>query len=459
MAFCVGCGDTLSDVDQFCASCGRPAEGAKPADPSGATGVPAVSVPEWLTAGWGVSVAWALGAVLTGIVIMYAISVVLVVGLALSLSGDGIGLGMIDWGQQLKSPIFVWLGLHGAVSGSAMWLTSIAWIVAAFLITARFGMGIRTIADSIPSRIVSAAIMAGKTALVYASIVLVFLIVLDPGATSVGGNFASIGGSYLDWEPGGAFFSTLLVVFLATWGIRWWNSRVLSQERETGSVQQLVVAGFSGTWRILALSVFGLLAFGFVGFAIELLRFDLDVFSWLASVLMTFVVAFGLLAGLDIGMAMFASAMQFFRGDGLVADAVLGSPGWIIAGTVIVAAAFLWGGHRAARATGSVTLSRILQASGLAGLGVTAAFIVASIIMGGRIPEIRAGIGLSLLWTLVAVGGGLIHAQSVGALQEVMPESGGAAPIGAPVEKTCPTCSAALPADASFCAECGNAVD
>lgn len=459
MAFCVGCGDALSDDSQFCASCGRPVDEGMPGGSTQPTlATPTVGVPDWVGAGWGTAVGWAFGAALIGLALMAVISLVLVVGLTLSLAGNDVGLGHIDWGEQLKNPFFLWLGLHGAFPDVPMWLTAIGWILVAFMLGARFGLGKGVVSDGVPSPAISAAILAAKTALVYAGVVLLAMIMFSPEATTVNERFIGLGTGYLDWEFGGAFFSSLFVSFAAAWGIRWWVTRSSRSAPAPGSVLELLAAAASGTWRILVVAVFGLLAFGFVGFAIELLGANLGVLDWFGNVLMTFVVAMGLLVGLDIGMAMFASAMQFFQGDSLVSEAVLGDPTWVIAGTVIVAVAFLWGGHRAARRTGSDVLSRIVQASALAGIGVTAAFVVASIIMGRVMPEMETGIGLSLLWTIVAVGGGLIYAQSVGALQTVLPDSAASGATGYDGGKVCGTCSTALPADAKFCASCGSTI-
>lgn len=451
MAFCMGCGDELAPGDRFCASCGRPAEG--PAT-SGATvstsSAASVEVPTWLSQGWGQSTTRAVGAGLIGIVAQYAVGIILLFGLIATLGGDA---SAIDWGQTLKTPFFVWLGMHGAVEGNAMWLTAIAWIVSALYLTRRFGWGTPPAESDSQHPLLALAIGSAKTAVLYALFIVIFLIVLDPIGVS-SGSIVGPSGFAGGWNPAGAFFSTLLVVLIGTLGIDAYAQR--PKELGTGAIG-LVRAGIRGSMTILLTSIVGLLAFVLVGAMLDMIGTGDEFLGWLGSVLMWLMVAILAWAGIDVGLALMASAMGFFPDDtGYSAvESILGDPAWLIAGSAVVAVAFAWGGYRAARSSGSTELSRLLQASGLAGIGVTVTFVLASFVVGSRIEEIKGGIGLSLLWTIVALGGGLLFAQSIGALQSVMPTT--SATGEAEPDKACGDCGAANPSDAAFCANCGSA--
>ena len=410
-----------------------------------------MTVPLWLAEGWGSAATRAFGAGVIGVAIQYAIGLVLAFGVAASVQGSS--AANIDWGQILKTPFFVWLSMHGAVEGNAMWITAIAWIVVSFYLARRFGLGESSPVSQTGSPLLSSAIRASKVALIYAAIVVLFLIVIDPIGVSYGSSIGPAGFA-VAWEPAGAFFSTLFVAFLAVWGLEVYAKR---PDTPGDGVVGLLRSALGGSVTVLSVGVLGLLVFVLVGGILELLGADLGILGWLGSVLITMLVAIVLWAGVDIGMALLASAMQFFRDDsgGGFAQGILGDPAWLIAGSAIVVVAFAWGGYRAARSTGSKELSRILQASGLAGLGVAVAFALASFIVGSRIEEIKSGIGLSLLWTIVALGGGLIYAQSVGVLESALPTV--AAAPSADVGKACTNCGTGLPMDAAFCAECGSA--
>ncbi len=454
MAFCMGCGAELPEDDQFCASCGRPAAGgSRPAATAGASGGGSVTVPLWLAEGWGSAAGRALGAGAIGVAIQYAIGLVLAFGVVALAQGSSFGASSIDWGQILKNPFFMWLGMHGAVEGAAMWLTSIVWIVVSFHLAGRFGLSGSRVASQDGSPLLSSAIYAFKAALIYATAVVVFLVVFEPtGATF--NSAINTSGFAVAWEPAGAFFSTVFVAFLAVWGLDTYARR--SDESGDGAVG-LVRSALGGTVTILSVGIIGLLVFVLIGGVLETLDSGTGILGWIGGVLITMLVAIVFWAGIDVGMALMGSAMQFFRDDtaGGFAQGILGDPGWLIAGSAIVVVAFAWGGYRAARSTGSKDLNRLLQASGLAGLGVALAFTLASFVVGSRIEEIKSGIGLSLLWAIVALGGGLIYAQSVGVLESALPTI--AAAQGADVGKACANCGTGLPKNAAFCAKCGSA--
>jgi hypothetical protein len=473
MAFCVECGSGIAADDQFCANCGSSVVavessadgGFKPHGPAtrSNTSVGTVEVPDWVTGGWGPAATWAAGAAIAGLLIQYAIVVVIILGTLLVTASSGFGFGGIDWSELLRLPVYVWLGMHGAVEGTGMWLTSIAWIAVAFYLTRRLGPQQSESDGAFKSVPAMTALDAAKGALVYSGIVLVGLIFLDPIPMS--SPFGIAPGYSPGWQPAVAFFSSFVVAFGVMWGLNWYSASG-RRASDPDAEPNLLLAGLSGTLRILAVAIVGLLALVAIGGLLQAIGDTGEILGWVGWFLLTIFVAMILLAGLDVGMVLFEEAMAFFpsSGDQIAYGAVGGNPRWLLIGTAIVAVAFLMGGYWAARKSRSSNLTRLLQSSGIAGLGVVVAFVIASLVLGGRVPEIRAGIGLSIIWSLVAVVGGGIYARSIGlsvvpnvqvASSSVAASTRGGSNDGS--ARTCPDCGDPVDENDKFCGSCGHA--
>lgn len=451
MAHCHNCGTTLTDEDRFCGVCGTPVEAH---DPESATTM-TVNVPEWLTTDWGPAAKWAAAAVLIALIGHFVILTVLFLGLNVV---SGFDLGSFDWGEFLMIPVRVMLSMHGAVEGSSTWITGIAWILGSILITYRI-----VSMEALPnlpggSRWISAATRAAKMALVYAGILMVAMIVFDPAPVGFG-EFIGPGGFSVDWNPAAGFFTTILIVSIAATLTLMLKAREPRQQSEQYSIW---MAGLKGTFRILMIGTLGIISF-FLLAGLLILIGDVDEFftQVVGTLLLLLVTAFAW-AGIDLGLLLMAEAMRFFSDDAALSggNSVFGTSGegWILFATAIVAIAFLAGGHLAARLSGSRDLSRLVQAAAIAGGGVAVTYIVATAVIGNTVDSIDAGIGLSILWTLVSLGGALIYAQSIGVLQQIsvnVQTSGQPAGDGG----VCPNCGVPHTPGHKFCASCGHNFD
>ena len=440
MTTCTNCGSSLAAGDQFCGACGTPSAAAGDT----ATTV-TVDVPEWLTADWGAAAKWAGAAALAAIIGHFIVLVVLFLGTSII---NGFDLSYMDWGAFLQTPVQVMLAMHGAVQEMGTWLTGIAWIAGSLFITKR------VIASDQFARVGNAnpwatiSMRAFKVALIYAGIIIVGLIVFKP-ATVVGDVefFASYSPK---WNAAAGFFVTLLVVSLAAAAI------LMSLRHAPGGPRRdwgVWAAGFRGTLRILLVGMGGIFLFFLVAGLLVTISDAQDFFAEVVGGLLILLVAALAWTGIDVGLFFMAEAMRFFSGD--VSNDVFGAgskQGWFLVATLIVAVAFAVGGYRAARLTGSRQLSKMLQAAGIAGGGVALTYLVATVLVGQTLPNMGAGIGLSILWTVVAAGGALIYAQSVGALQKVNVNI----QRSIPAANTCPNCGAMRVPDQAFCANCGN---
>ena len=446
MATCTNCGANLTDTDQFCGVCGTPAAAADTA-----TAV-TVDVPEWLTADWGSAAKWAGSAALVAIVAHYAVLLVLYLGLNVT---TGFDLRGMDWGDFLLIPVRMMLGMHGAVEGGGMWITAIAWIVGSLYVT------YRVVRESLaqPSqenRWGSLALRAVKVGLVYAAIIIVALIAFDADRVNYQALFSPTGAA--DWNAAAGFFFTLLVVSLGAAYILFIKSRG-PREAETPSVWS---AGINGTLRILFIGIVGVFAFFLIAFLLEVISADGEFLKDVLGGLLIVLVALLAWAGIDIGLFFMMEAMKFFSGTLNPSEDVFSvydrgeSEPWFLVATMIVAAAFAIGGYTAARRTGSRELTPMLQAAGIAGGGVAVTYLVATAVLGDSLPGLSAGIGLSILWTALAVAGALLYAQSAGILQKININVQRSATPPAPAAGTCPSCGTPRTQEHAFCANCGT---
>ena len=98
----------------------------------------------------------------------------------------------------------------------------------------------------------------------------------------------------------------------------------------------------------------------------------------------------------------------------------------------------------------------MLQAAGVAGGGVVLTYLFATAILGDSLEGISAGIGLSILWTVLAIGGALLYAQSTGILQKININVQRSAPPPVAGGDNCPNCGTPRTQDHAFCASCGT---
>jgi len=96
-------------------------------------------------------------------------------------------------------------------------------------------------------------------------------------------------------------------------------------------------------------------------------------------------------------------------GDGLV---VLGDrPAWVFVCVAIVALAYARGGYRAAQVRGAAPLAQTVLAAASAGVLAAFVFLIAAGLGTGTAPGLAGpAFGLGLLWSAVAVLGGLWQA-------------------------------------------------
>jgi hypothetical protein len=363
-------------------------------------------------------------------------------------------MGFIDWGQFLQIPVQMMLAMHGAVEGTGTWLTGIAWIAGSLFVT-RAVIRNEPFARANGSNVwASVTLRAVKVALVYAGIIIVGLAIFDPSYTGYQ-EFFNPSTTSVRWNAAAGFFFTLLIVGLAAAGIL--TSLRRGPVRGEGGVWS---AGLSGTLRILLVGVGGVFAFFLIAGLLDLISNTDDFFAQVVGGLLILLVGALAWTGIDVGMFFTVEAMRFFSDESIITRNDVfgtgGSEGWFLVATLIVAAAFALGGYRAARLSGSRQLTKMLQAAGIAGGGVAVTFLVATAIVGDTLPNMGAGIGLSILWTAVAAGGALIYAQSVGALQTVniniqRSSSDSPSPTG-----SCSQCGADRMPEHVFCANCGN---
>jgi hypothetical protein len=451
MATCTGCGAALAAGDQFCGVCGTRA--VTPAAEPPAAKPPAavtVEVPEWLTADWGYAAKWALTAALAALIAHYIVLVVLYLGLNVL---SGFDLGQVDWGAFLQIPIQMMLAMHGAVEGSGTWLTGIAWIAGSLYITRRVvGADTSARAEVTANPWVTVALRAVKVGLVYACVIIVGVLVFDPEYV---GYQAFYTPTRLAWNAAGGFFLTLLIVSVST-------SVILLSLRRRGHSSESTIwaAGFRGTLRILFVGAGGIFTFFLLAGILELITNSDDFFKQVFGGLLILLVGALAWTGIDVGLFFMVEAMRFFTNDAVITGHDVfgtgGSEGWFLVATLIVAVAFALGGYRAARLTNSREIPKMAQAAAVAGGGIALVYLLATVVVGDTLTNLSAGIGLSILWTAVAIGGALIYAQSIGVLQKVSINVTHPANTAVDATEACPNCGASRMPDQAFCAGCGT---
>ncbi|MCJ7725806.1 MAG: hypothetical protein MUP76_05390 [Acidimicrobiia bacterium] len=357
----------------------------------------------WLPAvrlGWG-----ALG---IGLAIQYGFGVV--IGLIQALSGAG-----IDWGATLRAPLTVFLSLHGPVGGLGLWATGVGWIALSFWLAGR-GPGTER-AVSWSARLV----MALQSAVVYIVPVLLVAIAVDPEALPVDLT-VGVAGAFFDPAAYGAWNPWAVATLGSLAALVGASASVLGRRGLSGAGARMpgpVLAGFAGMRVLLATAIPAVLAVVVVGVFIEVMAGGLGI-ALGAAYLLTLLLAAFAWGGLDVGVAFMVFSMRFFGGDGFV---VLGErPAWVFVCIAVVAVAYLRGGYRAARETGPATIGRAALAAAVAGVMTAFVLMIGAALNTGTVPDLAGpAFGLGLLWSAVAVAGGLWQAG-------FRPRLGGASP-------------------------------
>jgi hypothetical protein len=345
------------------------------------------------------------------------------------------------------------MSMHGAIEGGSVTTTGLLWIGGSIYLTHRVVATEPFSTLELGNRWAASAVRAAKVSVIYAAVIAVATIVFDPEPV-VYAELLPSGG--FDWNTAAGFFTSLSLVFLATGGTLILKTRRATEASPNGSLWR---AGLSGTLRILLIGVLGTIAFFLLAGLLILIGDADEFFAQVVGTLLLLVVTALAWVGLDVGLLLMAEAMRFFSDAGAdQANSVFGTrdaESWFLIATAIVAVAFIAGGYKAAHLTGSRQLSKLVQAAGIAGGGVVLVYIAASIFVGDQISSVEAGIGLAVLWTVVSVGGALIYAQSVGALQSINVNVKRTA-TPSPALGQCPNCGAGQMPGQGFCASCGH---
>ncbi len=429
MAFCPACGKPVANQARFCVECGRPLDpaGSPPpaeepagepsasrappaAEPTGPVSLPAPP-PEEIAAGqgrraqWRVPSAWlpaariGLAAVAIGLGIQYALGAVMV--LIQVLSGAG-----VDWGATLRAPLTVFLSLHGPVDGLGVWATGVGWVVLGFWLA---GRRVRAHAGS-PAPLAPALVVAVQSALIYTIPVLVLALVFEPEALPIDLT-VYVAGSFFDpaayggWSPW--LVATLgLLAALAGAVVSVAGPPVGSALRRR--LPGALSAGWAGTRTLLGTAIPGVLGVVVIGAVVETVA-DGAGLTLGAAYLATLLLAAVAWGGLNVGAAFVVFSMRFFGGDGSVL--LRGRPGWVFACIGIVVVAYLRGGYRAARECGPAPVGRIALAAASSGGLAAILLAIMTVLDTPTAPELAGpALGLGLLWSVVAVLGGLWQA-------------------------------------------------
>lgn len=443
MLFCTACGNSLTEGARFCVACGRPAPPpaapgpAPPAPPAAEPGTPRPAPPPAAPAppveepsvrshpappaaesgppagatapGWrgnlGNPSAWVLPARLglsalgLGLAAQYALGTVLV--LIQWLTGAG-----VDWGATLRAPLTVFLSLHGPVENLGLWATGVGWVLMAFWWAGRHQ---RRSTDGSASW-KSGLVLAAQTALVYTAPVVVLALFFDPEAlpivlrVDVAGVFVEPA-AYGGWNPWLVVPLGLLVSLLGA-GLAMNGFRVLAPL--TARLPRTVTAGMAGARSLLSIALPAVLGVVVIGVFVKAMVAGTGMQLGLAY-LLTLLLAAGAWGGLNVSVAFIVFSMRFFGGDGWVVQGE--RPAWLLVCVAIIALAYLWGGYRAARSLGPAPVGETVLAAGIAGVLVAVGLLIGALLGTGTAPGLAGpAFGLGLLWSALAVAGGLWQA-------------------------------------------------
>ncbi|MBU1493391.1 MAG: zinc ribbon domain-containing protein [Actinobacteria bacterium] len=420
MAFCPACGNTNADAARFCVDCGRPLPLAPPAEPPAAAAPPpsepggrasAPSPPlqqaeaaavrpamSRLPTSWLPGLRFGGSALAIGLAAQYALGAVMAI--IQMLTGAG-----VDWGATLRAPLTVFLALHGPVEGLGLWATGVGWVVLAFWLAGRH-LRRRPGQPASPSGVV----LAAQAALVYTVAVLVLALLFDPEALPIDMT-VYVAGVLVDPAAYGGWSPWLVATLGALTALLGAAISVMGGAAGAAAARRLpaaITAGWAGTRALLATVVPGVLGVVVIGALLEVIAGGAGI-ALGAAYLLTLLLAAVAWGGLNVGVAFTVFSMRFFLGDGFVL--LRGRPGWVLACIGIVAAAYLRGGYRAARERGPAPVGQIVTASAAAGAMAAVLFMIGAALGTGTAPDLAGpALGLGLLWSLVAVVGGLWQA-------------------------------------------------
>jgi len=356
-------------------------------------------LPSWLPAAWLPAGRIGLTALAIGLAAQYAFGAVMV--LIQMLSGIG-----VDWGASLRAPLTVFLSLHGPVDGLGLWATGTGWILLAFWLAGRH---LRA-GSGRPASLQPALVLAARSAFVYMVPVLVLALLFNPEQLPIDLT-VGVAGAFFDptayggWSPWlVATLGLLAALFGAVFSIAGAGALPVITRR----LPPAVTAGLVGARALLSTAIPGVLGVVVIGVFVEVMIDGVGL-ALGAAYLLTLLLAAVAWGGLDVSVAFIVFAMRFFGGDGLV---VLGDrPAWVFVCVAIVALAYARGGYRAAQVRGAAPLAQTVLAAASAGVLAAFVFLIAAGLGTGTAPGLAGpAFGLGLLWSAVAVLGGLWQA-------------------------------------------------